>query len=91
MCLNQKGSKVAKHIDIKHHKLDDLILKRRIHIEYLQSGKQLADALTKARSNIEDITHLLGSPPKSLVSGEMSNNDSSLFGTEFDLSGTQSA
>lgn len=67
VCKNQKSSKVAKHIDTKYHSLEDSILKGRIDVSYVQTDDQLADALTKVRSNIHDVSFLLGRPSNQTV------------------------
>ena len=63
VCKNQKSAKVTKHVDIKYHMIEDMIHKQIIMVQYLESGKQLADALTKVRSSVQDVTHLLGAAP----------------------------
>lgn len=67
VCKNQKSSKVAKHIDTRYHSLDDNILKGRIDVTYVQTDLQLADALTKVRSTVQDVSFLLGTSPDQTV------------------------
>ena len=69
-------------IAVRLNKTDTMVAKQGIHIEYADSGKQMVEALTKAGSSIEDIALLDGSShkPKSVVSGEVSNGDSTHFG-----------
>ena len=57
-----QGSTKVKHLDIKLHFLKDLVKSRIIHLKYIPSEDQVADALTKAvpKISFSKIRVLLG-------------------------------
>ena len=48
ICKNDVLHQRVRHIDIRHHFIREHIHNKSIKIEYVQTGKQLADILTKA-------------------------------------------
>ena len=48
MTKNRFSSRRTRHMDVKHHIVRDAIDGGIVHVEYVRSGEQHADILTKA-------------------------------------------
>ena len=49
MAENRFSSRRTRHIDVKHHMVRDAVEGRIIRLEYVKSGEQHANELTKAK------------------------------------------
>ena len=70
IATNQKNPALAKHIDTKYHAIQDYILKGYIDVRYKETKHQLADGLTKVKTNTKEADLLLGRPPDSTVQNQ---------------------
>lgn len=57
---NQRSPSDAKHIEVKHYFVLDYHAKGYINVTYMDTDHQLADGLTKVKSNPRDRAELLG-------------------------------
>ena len=55
MTKNRFSSRRTRHMDVKHHIVRDAIDGGIVHVEYVRSGEQHADILTKTLDRCEDL------------------------------------